>query len=125
MRDDVVAFGVLGFVFLVMSPMRGVLRGWGVLGEFETAAGLSFLAMFLGGVVLGLALWRHEEFRLESRLLTGIIAALGLVVLLAWLAPAFAHPAYLETMLHFGIATTGAGLHVRAGRRTPVTDGAF
>ena len=45
--------------------------------------------------------------------------------LLAWLAPGFAHPAYLETMLHFGIATTGAGLHVRTGRRTAVAHEAF
>lgn len=119
------AFGILGSVFLVMSPIRGVLREWGVLAVFESLAGVSFLAMFLGGVALGVALWRHTEFRLESRLLVGIVGALGLVVLLAWLAPGFAHPAYLETMLHFGIATTGAGLQVRAGRRTPVPDRAF
>jgi hypothetical protein len=120
-----VAFGALALIMLALSPVRGPLRDAGLLPVIETVAGLSFLAMFLAGVALGVALWRHDEFHLESRLLTGIVAALGLVLLLAWLAPAFAHPAYLETMLHFGIATTGAGLHVRAGRRTPVTDGTF
>jgi len=119
------AFGTLATIFLIISPIREVVRGWGAIPVFETVAGLSFLAMFLGGIALGLALWRCHDFRLESRLLVGIVGALGLVLLLAWIAPGFAHPAYLETMLHFGIATTGAGLHVRTGRRTPLPSGAF
>lgn len=114
------ALGVLAVVFLVLSPVRGTMREWGLVGPVEAAAGISFAAMFLGGIALGVALWRHPEFSLESRLLVGVVGALGLVLLLAWLAPGFAHPAYMETMLHFGLATVGAGLRVRAGRRTPV-----
>lgn len=120
-----VAFGVLAFIMLGLSPVRGVLRAWGLLTVFETVAGLSFLAMFLGGIALGAALWRRSGFHVESRLLVGIVGALGLVLLFAWLAPGFAHPAYMETMLHFGIAITGAGIHVRTRRRTPVPHEAF
>lgn len=119
------ALGVLAIVFLALSPVRGALREWGLIAPVEAAAGISFAAMFLGGIALGVALWRRAEFRLESRLLVGIVAALGLVFLLVWIAPGFAHPAYMETMLHFGLATTGAGLLVRAGRRTPVVHEAF
>jgi hypothetical protein len=120
-----VALGVLAVVFLTLSPVRGTLREWGLIAPVEAAAGISFAAMFFGGIALGAALWRRAEFRLESRLLVGIVAALGLVFLLVWIAPGFAHPAYMETMLHFGLATTGAGLQVRAGRRTSVVHEAY
>jgi hypothetical protein len=119
------AFAVLATVFLVGMPLGQTLDQQGVDAVVGAAAGAGFLSMFLGGLTLGISLWRVPGFGLESRLLASLPAAFALVVMLGWQAPAWAHPAYLETLLHFGVAFTGAGVAVRAERRTAVPHEAF
>lgn len=111
------SLGVLAAVFLALLPVGSQL-GAGALAAVEGAAGFAFLGMFLGGFALGVSLWRDPRFHLESRLLSALPVVLVLLVMVVWLAPTFAHPAYLETLLHFGVAVTGAGLLQRAGSRT-------
>lgn len=119
------AFAALAGYFLLLLPALGPDESGGTGTWLDGVAGAGFAGMLLGGLTLGIALWRAPAFRLESRLLVGLLPAFGLVLLLGWAAPGFAHPAYLEAMLYFGVATTGADLHVRARRRTPVPGGAF
>jgi hypothetical protein len=95
--------------FLLASPFRGRIEG----SAFEDAAGVvatvAFLGMILSALALGPLLLRRPELRVGARVLTGLLPVLGLTILLAVLVPAFAHPAYLETTLHFGIALLGVG----------------
>lgn len=70
-------------------------------------AGVGFLGMILGSLVLGLALLRNRSLGIGARVLSLMVPVLGVTVLLAWLAPDWAHPAYLEATLHFGLALLG------------------
>jgi hypothetical protein len=117
----VAALAALAVVFLVATPLVRMLETEAVEGWVGGVAGFGFLGMFLGGFALGVALWRRPLFQFESRLLAGLPVALGLIILLAALAPGFAHPAYLEVPLHYGIALIGAGAQVRQGRRVVLT----
>ena len=76
---------------------------WGVI------AGVAFVAMILGSLVLGLALLPSRALGVGARVLALMLPVAGLTALIAWLASAWAHPAYLETTLHFGLATLGLG----------------
>lgn len=119
------AFGILAVVFLLLSPVRDGVAALGLLPVVEGVAGVAFLAMFVAGVGLGFALWRSPEHRAASRLLVGLLPVLAVTLVLGWLAPDFAHPAYLETMLHFGIALLGLGtVRRRASVRATTTEAA-
>ena len=72
-------------------------------------AGVAFIGMILGSLVLGLALLPSRALGVGARVLALMLPVAGLTALIAWLAPAWAHPAYLETTLHFGLATLGLG----------------
>ena len=103
------SLALLGPAFLFVAPVltltdvgEGVLlRVWGGM------AGVAFFGMILGALVLGLALHRERTVGVGARVLSMMVPVLGLTLLLAWAAPAWAHPAYLETTLHFGIALIG------------------
>ena len=72
-------------------------------------AGIAFIGMILGSLVLGLALLPSRALGVGARVLALMLPVAGLTALIAWLASGWAHPAYLETTLHFGLATLGLG----------------
>ncbi len=72
-------------------------------------AGIAFIGMILGSLVLGLALLPSRALGVGAHLLVLMLPVAGLTALIAWLASGWAHPAYLETTLHFGLATLGLG----------------
>jgi uncharacterized membrane protein YhaH (DUF805 family) len=92
---------------------------------------LAFGGMLLGAPVLGIAVRRVPELRPGSLVLMAMVPILALTILLGVVAPSFAHPAYLETALGFGVALlgyrsasvsaagTGSDGLVSAGRRRP------
>lgn len=82
-------------------------------------AGVAFLGMILGSLVLGLALLRTRSLGVGARVLSMMVPVLGLTLLVAWLAPDWAHPAYLEATLHFGIALLGVGATTSAVATEP------
>ncbi|GAA4412279.1 hypothetical protein GCM10023168_33960 [Fodinibacter luteus] len=71
---------------------------------FEAVAGIAFLLMFVASLALGITLLRRPQLRLAARTLTGIIAALGLTILLGATGSPWAHPAYVEVLAAFGLA---------------------
>lgn len=89
--------------------MTAAYVGLGVVGEItvvETAAGLGFAGMFLGALVLGVALWRRTDAsRLAAALLVGWVPMIGVVVGLDALGVLAAHPAAMEVAVYLGVAT--------------------
>lgn len=99
-RLTAVAMGVLGAVFLLGTALQSVR-----LDETLGAVGsIAFLAMFLCGAGLGIALLTTGRRTPAAWLLTGILVAVALMVVLGFTAPTWVHPAYPETAVHFGAA---------------------
>ncbi len=71
---------------------------------YGAVAGIAFLLMFVASLALGIALLRRRELRLAAWTLTGILAALGLTILLGAMGSPWAHPAYIEVLASFGLA---------------------
>jgi peptidoglycan/LPS O-acetylase OafA/YrhL len=86
-----------GFVLVNVSDAE-------VLGA---VAGLTFLAMFALGAVLGGALLRRPDLRLPAGLMVGAVPVIALSFALEALAPGWGHPGYAETALYMGIALLG------------------
>jgi hypothetical protein len=63
--------------------------------------------MLLSGLLIGPFLLRVRGLRPGSLVLSAMLPVLGFTILLGFVAPDWAHPAYLETTLHFGIALLG------------------
>lgn len=80
-------------------------------GAVGTALGivmsLGFAGMILGSLVIGPLLLRAPGLRTGARVLSAMLPILGGTILLQLVASGWAHPAYLETTLHFGIALIG------------------
>lgn len=74
---------------------------------FGAVAGIALLLMVLGSITLGISLLRRPDMQLPARTLTAVLPALGLTVLLGALGSAWAHPAYAETLVGFGLAFIG------------------
>jgi hypothetical protein len=110
------SLALLAFGFLVAIPVHEAFGGPEMV--VGIAAGVGFLGMLLGSMVLGFALLRTPGMRTSSRLLGAMLPVLGATVLLQLVLPDFAHPAYLETAAHFGLALIGADA-VRSGIRRP------
>ncbi len=72
-------------------------------------AGIAFIGMILGSLVLGLALLPSRALGVGARVLALMLPVAGLTALVAGLASGWAHPGYLETTLYFGLATLGLG----------------
>lgn len=69
-----------------------------------------FLVSILAALVLGLALVRNNPAGLGGRVLAWILPVTGAVVALGFVAPAFAHPGYVETVVNFGLALIRVGV---------------
>ena len=106
--------------FLLVAPFLGSPEG-----AAGTALGvvmsLGFAGMILGSLVLGPLLLRAPGMRTGSRVLTAMLPVLSVTILLAFVATAWAHPAYLETTLHFGLALLGVDAVRRGGGAVPET----
>lgn len=87
-------------------------------GIFGWVAGIGFLLMFLCGTMLGLSLLRRREFRLASWTLVGIVPAIGLALLLGTIGSPWAHPAYAEVCVGFGLAFIGLAPRRQAAEET-------
>lgn len=111
------AFAIFSVLFLIATPLVYLTTGRaalpedhalsGVLGLVATAA---FLAMLLGGTILGLTQVRRASLGLGGRVLIALAPVLGVTVLLGVLAPDWTHPGYLETTLNLGVSLIGVGL---------------
>ena len=113
------SLAVLAAGFLTVSPVATVLDAYDgtAYAVFGIVAGLGFAGLLLGSMVMGLALLRTDALGLGARVLALLLPALGVTLLLAWLSPLWAHPAYVETLAYVGLALLGVG----AGSSRPAT----
>lgn len=104
----IVAFLVLAGGMLVGTAVSAVtgemLSGSGLYGG---VANVSFLLHFLGSVALGFSLLRQPGMRLPAWTLIAILPVLGLTIVLGVLGSPWAHPAYAEALVCFGVAFIG------------------
>jgi hypothetical protein len=74
---------------------------------WDVAGGISFVLMFMVGIVLGVCLLRRPDLRVAAVLMAAPAALIPLLFLVQALAPGWAHPAYAETALYIGLALLG------------------
>ena len=105
------SLAVLAVGFIVVAPVISLRNAYdsGTYVAFGLVAGPAFFGMILGSLVLGLALLRTQVLGVGARILALMLPVLGLTLLLTSLLPLWAHPAYLETTLHLGLALLGVG----------------
>jgi hypothetical protein len=111
------AFVPLAVGFLTAMPLQAAGIGFASYDVVTPIIGFAFVLQFVAGVGLGLSLRTRPETRPGSRILQAIIPAIGATALIAFLAPAWAHPAYAEACTILGAALLGAT--APAERRTP------
>ena len=114
------AFFAFGFVIpQPIMTVAGTTSGT-LVTIWGGAATVMFIAMLAGALGLGLALVRNRPLGYGARMLSLLLPVAAVTALLGWLAPGWAHPAYAETVLHFGLALLGVGAPVgiaATGRR--------
>lgn len=98
--------------FLLLAPVLlvtaapadsvpSVIWGW--------AAGIGFAGMILSSLLLGFADIRTNPLGQGGRLLSLLLPVFAVTLLLNLATPTWAHPAYIETLLYFGVALIGFG----------------
>lgn len=107
-----VSFVVIVPAMLLTESTEGAFAA--VFGALGTPI---FFGTILAAVVLGLALIRTNPVGIGGRVLVLILPVTALIIALAFLAPAYAHPGWVETVVNFGIALIGVGV------ATPVVAG--
>ena len=95
-----VAFGIL-YTWLGLSDVRSAPTG-----IVEIVATAAFIATLLIPVLLGFALIKRREFRVPVVFLLSPLAVFPLTLVLEAVST-WAHPAYLETVVNFGVALLG------------------
>ncbi len=117
------SLGVLAAGFVLVAPVLQIAHvpptdpraaAWGWI------AGIGFAGMILACLLLGIAVLRSNPLGYGGRLLGLLVPALGVTVLLGFLASDWAHPGYVETIVYFGVALLGVGA---AADRTTKIDG--
>jgi len=102
---------VAPIVVLAHVPPSGPLGiAWGWL------ASIAFAGMILSSLVLGIAVLRTNPLGYGGRVLGLLIVVLPITVALGFLAPQWAHPAGVETTIHFGVALIGATAAINRSR---------
>lgn len=103
--------------FVVIVPALLLTdSGDGAFAEVFGALGTPiFFGTILSAIVLGLTLVRSNPIGLGGRVLLLILPVTAVVLALAFLAPAYAHPGWVETVVNFGIALVGVGVGAAAG----------
>ena len=104
-----VSLAVLTAGFVLVAPVIALRDAYDspVYTALGAVVAPAFIGMILGSLVLGLAVLRNRSLGIGGRVLALMLPVLAGTMLLAWLAPAWAHPAYLETMLQLGLALVG------------------
>lgn len=101
---------VLALGFILFDPLLQITKAppdsalataWGWI------AGIGFAGMILSSLLLGIALLRNNPLGLGGRLLGLLVPVLAATVMLSFVAPSWAHPGYIETILSFGVALIG------------------
>jgi hypothetical protein len=107
----VVGLAASAISFVVIVPALLLTdSGDGAFAEVFGALGTPiFFGTILGAIVLGLAVIRRNPLGLGGRVLLLILPVTAIVIALAFLAPAYAHPGWMETAVNFGIALVGVG----------------
>lgn len=107
----VASFVALAIDFTIIPPVLFAIDsdldpvpGW--LAAFEVLL-IGFLVQFPAALALGFAIRKVPGMKLASNVLVGVLAAAAFTALLAVVAQDFAHPAYLEATVVFGIALLG------------------
>ena len=103
--------GILAAGYVVVSIVDADAAG--------AVAGITFLAMFVLGVVLGAMLLRRPDVRVPALLMVSVVPVIGLTFAVEALAPGWGHPGYAETVLYLGIALVGTRL---SGEPTPAAE---
>lgn len=80
---------------------------------FGTLGTPIFFGTIVAAVVLGLALIRTNPVGVGGRVLALILPVTAIVIALAFLAPAYAHPGWIETVVNVGIALIGVAVGTR------------
>lgn len=102
----VVAFGIFAVVYLGPGSLGAVADVEPLMDAAVGPITFAFVAHFLAGAVLGLALLRHPETAPGSRVLLAILPLMAVVICVGVLAgDRWAHPAWLEVTILVGIST--------------------
>lgn len=114
-RILVVAFGFMGLAMLLVETWRpqSPEESQGLGAAWELIGTTAFAVMLLGSCLLGFALLRSNPLGIGGRVLLGVLPAVGLVVLLAAIAPGWEHPGYVEFVQGVGMSLLGAGATTR------------
>ena len=104
-----VSFVVIVPALLVTESTDGAFAA--VFGALGTPI---FFGTILAAVVLGLALIRTNPVGVGGRVLVLILPVTAIIIALAFLAPAYAHPGWVETVVNVGIALIGVGAVTRS-----------
>jgi hypothetical protein len=111
----VVALAVLAAGFGLVAPFAPDGLPPAPDAVFAAVVGVAFGLQFVAATGLGLSLLRHPETGIGSRLLQAVLPVLAVTVLLGAVAPAWAHPAYLETTTILGVALLGTAARPGSG----------
>jgi hypothetical protein len=112
----------LAIGFILLAPVISWREAYDtpLYDAFGMVGGPAFFGLIFGSLALGLALARDRRLGVGARVLLLMLPVFGGMMLLAWLAPAWAHPAYLETTLQLGLALLGVDA-ARPGRLPGLT----
>lgn len=91
-----------------------------LIGIIDT---LAFIGLHLLSIPMGLILLREPNMKTPALLLASPIVVLPLLIGLSFSFPAWAHPAYLETVVNMGVALLGvaqASAHADRPNERPV-----
>ena len=109
---DLLVMSALFLVGIPLSAWISALRTNPTVDDvFSVVGNGAFLGMFALAFALGVSTIRRAALRPAPYLLIGIVPAIGLMIGLGALGSDFAHPAYAETLVNFGIALFGRRRH--------------
>ena len=115
------AASAVSFVVIVPALLLTDSTGSAFAAVFGMLGTPIFFGTILAAVVLGLALIRPNPVGVGGRVLALILPVTAIVIALAFLAPAYAHPGWVETVVNVGIALIGVGVATRSAGG-PVTE---
>ena len=116
------SLGVLALGFVLVAPVMEIAKvpptgpvgiAWGWI------ASIGFAGMIISSLLLGVAVLRNNPLGYGGRLLLLLVPVLGVTVLLGFIDSHWAHPGFVETIIHFGVALIG--VRAAAGTTTKST----
>jgi hypothetical protein len=112
----VTSLTLLAAGFVLVAPFLQSPDSAGAIGVvLGIGMSIGFVGMILGSIVLGPLLLRSPGLRTGALVLSAMLPVFAVTILLHFVATDWAHPAYLETTLAFGLALLG----VDAIQQTP------